>query len=134
MEEIEDTQLEIESKVELPSLSCPSCNGLLPSLLGEITCKLCNSKVKITHPATIKSWENEKLPCPDCGKVLIVGIGKRPCEIKCGSCDSIFVINPHIPKVEVQCPSCRRRMRVIRKPGTRKLNCPACETGFNITC
>ena len=71
-----DDIITVESRVTPPSLSCPSCNGLLPFEFGEIECVLCEAKVRIEHPPTRRAWKEEKVSCPECSKVLIAGVDK----------------------------------------------------------
>ena len=54
----------VESRVAPPALTCPKCDGLLPSGLGEIQCTLCDAKVRVEHPITRKKWQDEKVGCP----------------------------------------------------------------------
>ena len=126
-DEQEDEQLSVESRIAPPSLTCPKCEGLLPSGLGVISCKLCDAEVKVDHALTRKSWLEEKIGCPKCNKVLIVGVDNRPCTLQCSSCESIFEVTANIPKVEITCPSCNRRMRMNKRPGERKISCPSCQ-------
>ncbi len=128
-----DESLDVMSKVTPPDLSCPKCGGLLPSELGEITCILCETKVKVDHPPTRRAWAEEKIRCNTCSSLLLVGVEKRPARIQCSSCESQFQVTPNVPKAEVQCPSCERRMRLTKKPGSRDISCPACSTAFKVT-
>jgi DNA-directed RNA polymerase subunit M/transcription elongation factor TFIIS len=122
----------VESRISPPALSCPKCEGLLPSALGDLQCTLCSAKVRIDHPVTRKKWQEEKVGCPECGTVLIVGVDKRPAHLKCASCTHHFTLTPNIPKVEITCPGCERQLRMKRKPGERRIDCPACSTAFNV--
>jgi len=36
-------------------------------------------------------------------------------------------------KVEIECPGCERKLRIRPRPGTRQLDCPACDSAFNVT-
>ena len=128
----EQEQLSVESRIAPPSLTCPSCDGLLPSGLGEFQCKLCKAEVKVDHVITRKSWLEEKISCPKCNKVLIAGVDNRPCTLQCASCESIFDVTANIPKVEITCPSCERRMRMNKRPGKRKIACPSCHEELNV--
>ena len=121
-----------ESRVAPPALTCPKCEGLLPSGLGDLQCTLCSAKVRVDHPITRKKWAQEKVGCPECGKVLIAGVDKRPAHLKCASCSHHFTLTPNIPKVEITCPGGERQLRMKRKPGTRRIDCPACSTPFNV--
>lgn len=123
-------RLEVESSIAPPGLTCPRCNGLLPTGLGEMACTLCEAKVKVDHPATRRAWREEKVACPSCHKVLVCGVDERPALLRCGSCEDEFVVTPAVPKVEVACPSCERRLRMRRRPGRREIDCPACDTQF----
>jgi DNA-directed RNA polymerase subunit RPC12/RpoP len=126
-------ELTVESRVALPALSCPKCDGLLPNELGETRCTLCQARVRIDHPITRKKWAEEKIGCPDCGKVLVVGADKRPAHLKCASCSCHFTLIASIARVEISCPGCERQLRMKRRPGERQINCPACETSFKVT-
>ena len=123
----------IESRIPTPDLSCPKCNNLLPQGLGIIQCVMCGSKVKVEHEGTRKKWREEKVGCPVCSKVLVVGVGKRPANLQCSACHSHFVLKPNSPKVEISCPSCNRKLRMNKKPGEREITCPACEAEFKIS-
>ncbi len=125
-------KISIESRIAPPALSCPKCNEMLPQKLGEIQCTMCSAKVKVEHEGTRKKWRDEKVSCPECEKVLIVGVDKRPANIQCISCDCQFTVEPNIPRIEVECPSCNRRLRMKKKPGKREIDCPACENKFII--
>ena len=126
-------ELTVESRVAPPPLSCPKCDGLLPNELGEIRCTLCSARVRIDHPVTRKKWAEEKIGCPDCGKVLVVGVNKRPAHLKCASCSAHFTVLPKTARVEVKCPGCERQLRMKRRPGERQIDCPACDTIFKVT-
>lgn len=128
-----DEEAIVESKIAPPALSCPKCSSLLPSELGILTCSICSSKVDVKHPVTRRNWENEKISCPECSKVLVVGVDKRPAHLKCISCSTHFTVAKNVPRVEVSCPSCERRLRMKRKPGSRDIDCPACSTPFKVT-
>jgi len=130
MEDVDEVK--IESRIAPPALSCPKCQELLPSDLGELKCLMCESKVKVEHPVTRRKWKEEKISCPECEKVLIVGVDKRPANLQCSSCECQFTVHPNIPRVEVTCPGCERQLRMKRKPGKRSIDCPACETKFNV--
>ena len=125
-------ELSVESKVAPPPLSCPKCHGLLPSVLGELQCRLCEARVRVDHPATRKKWKEEKLSCPECSKVLVAGVDERPADLKCGSCESYFSLKAHVPRVEIECPGCHRNLRMKRRPGTRAISCPACDKEFTV--
>ena len=125
-------ELSVESKVAPPPLSCPKCSGLLPSGLGELKCTLCESRVRVDHPATRRKWKEEKLSCPEGSKVLVGGVDTRPAEVKCGSCNSCFTLNASVPSVEVECPGCHRNLRMKRRPGKREISCPACDKEFTV--
>ncbi|MCH1540542.1 MAG: hypothetical protein L7S56_03795 [Candidatus Poseidonia sp.] len=122
----------VESKIQPPALSCPKCNGMLPMKLGEVTCKLCEARVRIDHAQTRKNWAQEKLSCPECSKVLIAGVDQRPAQLKCGSCETYFTLAEQTPRVEITCPGCERNLRMKRRPGERSIECPACETSFKV--
>ena len=49
--ESDEEQKSVESRVAPPDLSCPKCNGLLPSKLGKIRCVLCDVEVNVEHKA-----------------------------------------------------------------------------------
>jgi len=125
-----DELLSVESRVTPPSLSCPSCNGLLPFEFGEVECVLCGVNVRVDHQPTRKAWKEEKVSCPGCSKVLIAGVDKRPAHLKCGSCNTHFDLLPKVVKVEIGCPNCGRKLRMKKRPGTREICCPACDTDF----
>lgn len=125
-------ELSIESNVSPPALSCPKCNGMLPMALGEVTCSLCEAKVRVNHPATRRKWAEEKISCPGCSKVLVAGVDQRPAELRCGMCETYFTLRPQTPRVEIDCPGCERTLRMKRRPGRRDINCPACETAFSV--
>lgn len=122
----------VESRIAVPPLSCPKCEGLLPNKLGDVQCTLCDSRVRIEHPQTREKWMKEKVGCPKCGKVLIAGVDKRPANLQCVSCSHHFTLIPHVDKVEVTCPSCDRQLRMNRRPGERQIDCPACPITFKV--
>ena len=126
-------ELTVESRISPPALSCPKCNGLLPNELGELTCKLCNARVRVDHPVTRRKWREEKLGCPECGKVLVAGVNKRPAHLQCASCSTHFTLTPHTQRVEISCPGCERQLRMKRRPGERQIECPACSKSFKVT-
>ena len=130
MEELEEPR--IESRIAPPSLTCPKCQEMLPPELGELKCLMCESKVKVEHPVTRRKWKEEKISCPECEKVLIVGVDKRPANLQCASCEHRFTVHPNIPRVEVTCPGCDRQLRMKKRPGKRNIECPACDTKFNV--
>ena len=80
----------VESRIDTPDLSCPRCNNLLPSGLGEITCVMCKAEVKVEHEGTRKLWREEKISCPSCSKVLVCGVDKRPANLQCSACQTHF--------------------------------------------
>lgn len=123
----------VESKIAPPALSCPKCDGLLPSALGELSCVICGARMKIEHEVTRREWEEEKLGCPKCKKLLVVGIAERPANVRCGSCQCDFEVKAKVPKTEVKCPGCERRLRLRTRPGTRSVTCPACDSRFEMT-
>lgn len=123
----------VESRVAPPPLSCPKCDGLLPNELGEVRCTLCHARVRIDHPITRKKWSEEKVACPDCEKVLVVGVNKRPANLKCATCSCHFTLVPTVARVEISCPGCDRQLRMKRRPGERQIECPACDTTFKVT-
>jgi len=129
----EEKEVRIESRIAPPPLSCPKCQELLPPELGEIQCSMCDSKVKVEHPVTRRKWKEEKVSCPECEKVLVVGVDKRPANTQCASCSYNFTVHPNVPRVEVTCPGCDRRLRMKRKPGKRNIDCPACDTKFTVS-
>ena len=106
---------EIESKHTPPAAECPSCDHMLPHGLGEKTCVICGAVCKVTPQPTVDALASEKLPCPICYVVVEAGKSERPL------------------KVEIQCPGCERKLRIRPKPGTKQLNCPACDVAFNVT-
>ena len=122
----------VESRISPPALSCPKCNEMLPLKLGEVQCQMCSARVKIEHEGTKKKWREEKVSCPGCDKVLIVGVDSRPANLQCASCDCQFTVKPNIPKIEIACPGCDRRLRMKKKPGKREIDCPACDKKFVI--
>ncbi|RPG70480.1 MAG: hypothetical protein CBC59_002700 [Euryarchaeota archaeon TMED99] len=126
-------ELTVESRIAPPALSCPKCDGLLPNELGEVQCTLCPARVRVEHEVTRKKWAEEKIGCPDCAKVLVVGVNKRPAHLKCASCDSTFTVIPKVARVEISCPGCERILRMKRRPGERQVDCPACDTSFKVT-
>ena len=130
---IMDEELSVESRIAPPSLSCPKCDGLLPSALGEIQCELCQANVRVEHEPTRKKWANERLSCPSCSKVLIAGIDQRPAELRCGGCETQFTLAAKVIRVEIECPACNRGLRMKQRPGQRTINCPACETAFKVS-
>ena len=97
---------EVESKVAPPTIQCPGCDSMLPHKLGEVTCSVCKAVSRIDHKPTRDSWVDEKVSCPDCPKILRVGVDERPCALRCSSCSSVFKVVPKVVKVEVSCPSC----------------------------
>ena len=125
-----DELLTVESRVTPPSLSCPSFNGLLPFEFGDVECVLCGANVRVDHQPTRRAWKEEKVSCPNCSKVLIAGVDKRPAHLKCGSCSTHFDLLPKVVKVEISCPNCQRKLRMKKRPGSREICCPACETDF----
>ena len=131
--EVPEGPFSVESKIAPPPLTCPKCDGLLPSALGELSCVLCGSRMKIEHEVTRRDWEKEKLGCPKCKKLLVVGVGERPTNIRCASCQCDFEVKAKVPKTEVKCPGCERRLRLRTRPGTRSVSCPACDTRFEMT-
>jgi DNA-directed RNA polymerase subunit RPC12/RpoP len=122
----------VESRIAPPALSCPKCASLLPSDLGVLTCSICSSQVKVEHPVTRRNWKDEKIGCPECSKVLIVGIDKRPAHLQCASCSTHFTVAKNVPRTEVACPGCDRHLRMKIKPGEREIDCPACSTSFKV--
>ena len=62
-----------------------------------------------------------KISCPECSKVLVCGVGKRPANLQCSACQAYFVLKPNRPKVEVSCPSCNRKLRMNKKLGVREV-------------
>ena len=128
-----DENQAVESSVAPPLVNCPNCEGLLPLGLGEKTCELCDAVVKVSHDATVNSWLEEKVACPACSKVLVVGVDKRPAKVECSSCSVQFSVNPKVVKVELGCPACERRLRLKPRPGSREVTCPACKEPFKVT-
>ena len=122
----------VESRISPPALSCPKCNEMLPLKLGEVQCLMCSARVKIEHEGTKKKWREEKVSCPGCDKVLIVGVDSRPANLQCASCECQFTVKPNIPKIEIACPGCDRRLRMKKKPGKREIDCTACDKKFVI--
>ena len=90
--EVPEGPFSVESKIAPPPLTCPKCDGLLPSALGELSCVLCGARMKIEHEVTRRDWEKEKLGCPKCKKLLVVGVGERPTNIRCASCQCDFEV------------------------------------------
>ena len=128
-----DEQLTVESRIAPPSLSCPKCNGLLPSGLGDIECVLCGAHVRTDHEPTRTKWMNERISCPSCSKVLIAGVDHRPAELRCGGCEAQLTLTAKVVRVEIECPSCHRGLRMIQRPGQRMIDCPACSTTFKVS-
>ncbi len=128
-----EEELSVESRVAPPPLSCPKCDGLLPTALGEIQCELCHANVRTEHEPTRKKWLNERLSCPSCSKVLIAGVDHRPAELRCGGCEAQFTLTAKVVRVEIECPGCKRGLRMKQRPGERTINCPACDTGFKVS-
>ena len=124
---------QIESKVAPPTVHCPKCESMLPHELGEIKCGVCSSISRIEHKPTRDAWEDEKVGCPNCPKILRVGVPERPCALRCSSCDSVFKITRKVVKIEISCPSCERNLRVRPRPGKRRIECPACSDAFHVT-
>lgn len=122
----------VESRISPPDLTCPRCNHLLPSGLGVIKCVMCDAEVNVEHEGTRRKWREEKVSCPECSKVLICGVDKRPANLQCSSCHTHFVLKPHRPKIEVACPKCDRVLRMNKRPGEREISCPACDAEFKI--
>ena len=58
--ESDEEQKSVESRVAPPDLSCPKCNGLLPSKLGKIRCVLCDVEVNVEHKSPEKSGLKKK--------------------------------------------------------------------------
>jgi DNA-directed RNA polymerase subunit M/transcription elongation factor TFIIS len=125
--EVGEEQISVESRVAPPDLSCPKCNGLLPSKLGKVRCVLCEAEVNVEHKLTRKKWLEEKISCPECHTVLIAGVDDRPCHLKCSTCEIVFELKSHVKKVEIQCKKCDRKIRMNKRPGKRKITCPSCE-------
>lgn len=128
----EEENLSVESRISPPPLTCPRCDNLLPSELGEIKCRICGSEVKVEHEGTRRLWREEKVSCPECSKVLIAGVGKRPANLQCASCENQFELTPHKTKVEIACPKCKSKLRMNQRPGERNITCPACTVEFKI--
>ena len=85
----------IESKIGAPDLSCPKCDQLLPNGLGIIHCVMCKSDVKVEHEGTRKKWRQEKVSCPDCSKILVVGVDS---SFKFGGGSGIFLFREGYPQ------------------------------------
>ena len=128
-----DETLTVESRIAPPPLSCPKCNGLLPSALGEIQCELCGANVRRAHAPPRKKWEEERISCPSCSKVLIAGVDQRPAELRCGGCETQFTLTAKVIRVEIQCPACDRSLRMKQRPGERTITCPACDVPFKVS-
>ena len=133
-ENIEDVHITLASKVDVPATYCPKCNSLLPEGSGEIKCVTCAAKVNVKLPSIESDWRNERVACPGCDKVLIAGIDKRPCKLKCSSCEQKFTLAKKVMKSEICCPNCERKLRIKRTPGEKLLKCPACESEIKIKC
>ena len=124
---------EIESKIAPPTVHCPNCESMLPHELGEVTCGVCSAVSRIDHKPTRESWMDEKVSCPNCPKILRVGVDQRPCALRCSSCQSVVKVTKHIVKVDLTCPSCDRELSIRPRPGKRSLSCPACSESFHVT-
>ena len=118
-----EEDLAVESAIAPPDLSCPKCEGLLPPELGEISCLLCDAKVRVEHPVTRRAWTEEKVACPSCNSVLISGVDRRPASLQCSTCARQFQIVANVPKAGI---------RMKKQPGQRDITCPACETMFRV--
>ena len=129
---IEEANITISSNVDIPPTYCPKCDALLPEGPGEKECGSCSAKVNVKLPSLEHEWKNERIACPTCSKVLVAGVGTRPCKLKCSSCDQKFTLAKKIMKSEIACPGCERKLRVKRTPGEKLLKCPACEKEIKI--
>ena len=64
-------------------------------------------------------------------KVLVAGVDHRPAELKCGTCATYFTSKNKF--LVSDCLSgCHRNLRMKRRPGTGTIECPACDTEFNV--
>tara|TARA_B100000287_G_scaffold93459_1_gene85646 strand:+ start:5707 stop:6117 length:411 start_codon:yes stop_codon:yes gene_type:complete len=133
-ENLEEANITITSNVDIPATYCPKCDALLPDGSGEIKCLVCEARVNVKLPSLEHEWKNERIACPGCGKVLIAGIDKRPCKLKCSSCQQKFTLAKKIMKIEISCPKCERKLRIKRSPGEKLLKCPACQSEIKIKC
>jgi DNA-directed RNA polymerase subunit RPC12/RpoP len=131
-DEVEETSITLVSKIDIPATYCPKCNLLLPEGSGEKQCVSCGAKVLVKLPSLENEWKNERVACPNCSKVLIAGVNKRPCKLKCSSCNQKFTLTKKIMKIEISCPKCERKLRIKRSPGEKIIKCPACETEIKI--
>lgn len=129
----DDDPITVESRHAPPTVHCPNCDSMMPHKLGEISCAICSSVVRVDHKPTRRDWVTEKVSCPSCSEILIAGIDERPCGLKCSSCSTIFKLVSKEVKVEVSCPSCKRTLRLKPRPGSRNLTCPACDETFLVT-
>jgi LSD1 subclass zinc finger protein len=129
----EEPETEIESRVTTPAIDCPNCEHLLPPGIGEIECAVCKAVVGIDHELTRQAWIDEKVSCPVCSSILVVGVEERPTDLRCSVCKHDFILLPMTVKVEITCPACERRLRIKQRPGSRALTCPACDEKFKVT-
>ena len=132
--EVEEELTTVSSTVDIPATYCPKCNSLLPEGFGEINCISCTAKVNVKLPSLIHDWKNERIACPSCAKVLIAGLGKRPCKLQCSSCNQKFTLTKKVMRNEISCPACERKLRIKRTPGDKLLKCPACESEIKVKC
>ncbi|MBP66527.1 MAG: hypothetical protein CMA67_04630 [Euryarchaeota archaeon] len=128
-----DEELTVESRIAPPALTCPKCNGLLPSKLGIVECELCSASVRVDHEPTRTKWLKERISCPSCSKVLIAGVDQRPAQLRCADCDAQFTLAAKVVRVEIECPICHRGLRMKQRPGQRTIDCPACDSAFKVS-
>ena len=83
---------DVVSNIAPPVITCPSCEGMLPSELGLVTCVLCSVQVRVEHEPTRRAWVKEKVACPSCNSVLVAGADNRPARLRCGSCGDSFTL------------------------------------------
>ena len=102
---------DVVSNIAPPVITCPSCEGMLPSELGLVTCVLCSVQVRVEHEPTRRAWVKEKVACPSCNSVLVAGADNRPARLRCGSCGDSFTLLRARPKVDIHCPSCEAHLR-----------------------
>ena len=114
---------DVVSNIAPPVITCPSCEGMLPSELGLVTCVLCSVQVRAEHEPTRRAWVKEKVACPSCNSVLVAGADNRPARLRCGSCGDSFTLLRARPKVDIHCPSCEAHLGSHAGTGDRTVDC-----------